>query len=127
VFQSFISINKWEPNMVDLESLSLPELRNLEVQIKAEIRRRGSHTQRAIKQVQKIAEKSGLTVSELLAALNGGAAIPELSSGFSRSGGVIKYRNPTNPSQGWTGHGRKPGWVVTYLDNGGSLEQLAAV
>jgi DNA-binding protein H-NS len=110
--------------MVDLESLSLPELRTLEVQIKAEIRRRGSATQRLIKKVQKIADDQGLSLNELLALANGGAVTTELT-GFSRSGGVIKYRNPVDPSKGWTGHGRKPGWVVDYLDNGGSLEQLA--
>ena len=38
--------------------------------------------------------------------------------------GVPKYRNSVDPSLTWTGKGRKPGWVVTYLDNGGELESL---
>jgi DNA-binding protein H-NS len=109
--------------MIDLESLSLSELRNLEIQIKAEVRRRGSLTQRLIKKVQKLADDQGLSLNELFAIANGNT---ELASTNTRSGGIIKYRNPVNPSQGWTGHGRKPGWVVSYLENGGSLEQLAA-
>jgi DNA-binding protein H-NS len=111
--------------MIDLESLSLPELRNLEIQVKAEIRRRGSATQRLIKKVQKLADDQGLSLGELFAIANG-HSVAELA-GSPRSGGVIKYRNPVNPEQGWTGHGRKPGWVVDYLGNGGTLEQLAAV
>ena len=108
--------------MDNLETKTLPELRSLRAAVEAEIRRRGSATQRLIKRVQKLAQDQGLSLNELIAVAGGAAEVPTVS----RSGSVIKYRNPTDPSIGWTGHGRKPGWVVTYLENGGSLEQLAA-
>ncbi|MDR1462735.1 MAG: H-NS histone family protein [Azoarcus sp.] len=108
--------------MIDLESLALPELRALRTQVETEIRRRGSATQRLIKRVQKLAADQGLSLNELIAVAGGASEIPTTS----RSGAVIKYRNPVNPSQGWTGHGRKPGWVVEYLANGGTLDKLAA-
>lgn len=38
--------------------------------------------------------------------------------------GVPKYRSSIDPSLTWSGKGRKPEWVVTYLANGGLLEQL---
>ncbi len=38
--------------------------------------------------------------------------------------GVAKYRNSVDPKLTWSGKGRQPGWVVTYLGNGGSLDQL---
>lgn len=38
--------------------------------------------------------------------------------------GVPKYRSSIDPSLTWTGKGRKPEWVVTYLANGGKLEDL---
>lgn len=36
----------------------------------------------------------------------------------------VRYRHPDNPSLTWTGRGRKPAWVVEWLDNGGTLDQL---
>ncbi|MDR1853736.1 MAG: H-NS histone family protein [Azoarcus sp.] len=107
--------------MLDLETLPLPELRTLKAQVEAEIRRRGSATQRLVKKVQKLAADQGLSLNELVAIAGGAGAAPATS----RSGSAIKYRNPVNPSQGWTGHGRKPGWVVEYLANGGTLDKLA--
>jgi len=39
--------------------------------------------------------------------------------------GTPKYRNPADAQQTWTGKGRKPGWIQTYMDNnGGDIERL---
>lgn len=38
--------------------------------------------------------------------------------------GIPKYRNSVDPKLTWSGKGRKPEWVVTYLGNGGALEDL---
>jgi len=38
--------------------------------------------------------------------------------------GIPKYRNSVDPKLTWSGKGRKPEWVVTYLGNGGTLDQL---
>ncbi|WP_287961779.1 H-NS histone family protein [Alcanivorax sp.] len=35
-----------------------------------------------------------------------------------------KYRNPDNPSETWTGRGRKPRWVVAALERGLTLDDL---
>jgi DNA-binding protein H-NS len=35
-----------------------------------------------------------------------------------------KYRNPSNPSETWTGRGNKPMWVQNHLDLGGKKEDL---
>ena len=35
-----------------------------------------------------------------------------------------KYANPSNPSQTWTGRGRKPVWVMERLTQGDTLESL---
>lgn len=107
--------------MIDLETMSLPELRTLRAHVDSEIRRRGSATQRLIKRVQKLAADQGLSLNELLSAAGPESEAPAVS----RSGAAIKYRNPANPAQGWTGHGRKPGWVITFLANGGTLDKLA--
>lgn len=36
----------------------------------------------------------------------------------------IQFRHPENPAIAWTGHGRKPQWVVDWLANGKSIEDL---
>jgi DNA-binding protein H-NS len=33
------------------------------------------------------------------------------------------YRNPNDPSQTWTGRGRRPRWLVAALDAGNTVEQ----
>jgi DNA-binding protein H-NS len=37
----------------------------------------------------------------------------------------VKYRNPDNPAQTWSGTGRKPTWLVEALSSGQSLEDFA--
>jgi DNA-binding protein H-NS len=37
---------------------------------------------------------------------------------------VAKYRDPTNPSQTWSGRGGKPQWVLDHLAAGGAMEEL---
>jgi DNA-binding protein H-NS len=36
------------------------------------------------------------------------------------------YRNPDNPSETWTGHGRRPRWITQQLSAGKRLEDLKA-
>lgn len=35
-----------------------------------------------------------------------------------------KYRNSVDPSLTWSGRGRKPQWIETYLANNGDLSKL---
>ena len=39
-----------------------------------------------------------------------------------RSSGKAKFYNLNDPSQTWTGHGKKPGWLRQALDNGADIE-----
>lgn len=36
----------------------------------------------------------------------------------------IKYQNPYDPSQTWTGRGKRPKWLVERLEAGDSLESF---
>lgn len=42
-----------------------------------------------------------------------------------KSGGQIKFRHPEDDSIGWTGHGRKPRWVIQWLEAGKRMDELA--
>lgn len=58
-----------------------------------------------------------------------GYAIEELfgsGSGRGKTGRTVapKYRNPADPSQTWTGRGKRPRWVQAHLDAGKAIQSL---
>lgn len=40
-----------------------------------------------------------------------------------KSKGEPKYRSSIDPNLTWSGKGRKPEWVITFIANGGKLEE----
>jgi len=106
---------------MNIESMPLSELRSLRAGIEQELRRRGSATQRLVRKLEKLATSQGLSLKELIGTAGGSEQILTVSP----VGTPIKYRNPDNPAQGWTGHGRNPKWVTDHLANGGTLDTLA--
>ena len=75
----------------------------------------------AIEQVKAIIEEYELTVDDIFPQRRTAA---NSTGNTSKVKGVPKYRSSIDPNQTWTGKGRKPEWVVTFLGNGGPLEQL---
>ena len=65
-----------------------------------------------------IAESLGLTVAEPKKR----KARAEKGTVEKREKGAPKYRSSVDSTLTWTGKGRKPKWIQTYLDNGGDLE-----
>lgn len=37
---------------------------------------------------------------------------------------TVRYRHPKNPDISWSGHGRKPQWVLEWINNGGAITDL---
>ncbi len=119
---------------MDLSSYTLPELRRLLTKIESEIHRRSESTRgTALEQVQKMAVEQDLTLSDLSEA---SAAPTETKAAITMDNAataakkvkvpsVIKYRNPANPEQGWSGHGRRPQWVLDWLAQGKLITDLA--
>ncbi|MDX9715946.1 MAG: H-NS histone family protein [Thauera sp.] len=118
---------------MDLSSYTLPELRRLQGKIEAEIRRRSDVTRRnLLKRMQKMAADEGLSLGDLLEGATPAASDDKPARRGRRPGPkkvkaapVIKYRNPANPDQGWSGRGRKPQWALDWLAQGKSLDELA--
>lgn len=107
---------------VDVDSMSLDDLRALRTQLdKAissyETRRR----KEALAAAEKAAREMGFSLSDLTGAAGrgrrGGAAGPE---------GQPKYAHPDDPTQTWSGRGRRPRWVTDQIEAGKSLEDLRA-
>ncbi|MCL2021262.1 MAG: H-NS histone family protein [Betaproteobacteria bacterium] len=104
---------------MDISQLSLMELKSLERQIPREIRRRAAEEKSNVRRkLEKLAQENGFTLAELMEA---GRSITRKSSGK----GVAKYRHPQLANLSWSGRGRKPRWVESWLTDGGKLEQLA--
>ncbi|MDR3352240.1 MAG: H-NS histone family protein [Zoogloeaceae bacterium] len=105
--------------MVDLASLSLVELQDLERVIPKEIRRRKAEDKAKVhKQLQEYAKSQGFTLDQFV---SGTAPVTRRST----SKVEAKYRHPEQSDLEWSGRGRKPKWLEAWLSSGGTLEQLA--
>ncbi|MDR2839628.1 MAG: H-NS histone family protein [Azonexus sp.] len=103
---------------MDLTTMSAAQLRDLQLRIPAELKRRESQEkQEILNRARALAKASGYTLEDLL----GKESKIKAGSGIKVR---IKYRHPQNPSLEWTGRGRKPKWVESWLANGGTLEAL---
>ncbi len=98
------------------ENMSVKELRALQAEIsealeKARVTRRNEL--RA--EVKAMVEREGFTLEELFG---------DRRMTTQKKGGIPKYRNPANPSQTWTGKGKRPGWMKELLDKGHSKDEF---
>ncbi len=101
---------------IDLGTMRRKELLELRNQVEkalkdAEVRERKA----ALKAAEKAAAEFGFSLSELS---------PEGAKPAAGSKTKAKYRNPGNPSQTWTGRGRKPQWVHDALKAGADISDL---
>lgn len=101
---------------INLDKLSRKELLELRDQLEkalenAEARER----QEALKAAEKAAAEFGFSLSDLA------SQTPRSAKGTKAR---AKYRNPAEPSQTWTGRGRKPQWVHDALKAGADISDL---
>ncbi|MDB5813160.1 MAG: transcriptional regulator [Rhodocyclales bacterium] len=114
---------------MELNKLSLSELKRQKGRIETEIARRSETSKRdLLKKVQKLAAEAGVPLSELLGVKKepktaARKATPKKTRG-SKGKVAPKYRNPADASQTWTGRGRQPLWVSGYVASGKSINDL---
>jgi DNA-binding protein H-NS len=105
---------------MDLSKMSSADLRNLQEQVKRELKQRESQDlAKAREEILAIAQSVGLPLKELIG--SGGAG-----AGARRKTGAVapRYRNPADTTQQWTGRGRQPKWVKEWLDAGKDISGL---
>ena len=101
---------------IDLDSLSLKDLKSLQTQVAQKIADFETRKKReALTALEEKAKSLGYSLNELL-----GTTAPR-----KRKPAAPKYANPADKSQTWTGRGRKPRWVEAALKSGKSLDDLA--
>jgi DNA-binding protein H-NS len=103
---------------MDLSSLSLIELRDLQQQIPAELKRREIvEKANVLSEMRALAKARGFSIEDFL----GKEVKDKVSTGVKVR---VKYRHPQNMELEWTGRGRKPKWVEAWLAAGSSLDAL---
>jgi DNA-binding protein H-NS len=102
---------------MDLSSLTVAQLRDLQQQIPAELKRREAQDKvNILNEVRAFAKARGY-------------ALEELVSKEAKAKGVtgkvkVKYRHPENAALEWTGRGRQPKWVAEWVAKGGKMESI---
>lgn len=101
---------------INLDNLSLKELKALQTSVAKAIADFGDRQRRAaLAEIEEIARAKGFSLAEL----TGGAAPRK------RAAAAPKYANPANRSDTWSGRGRKPRWFEAALKAGKTPEDLA--
>lgn len=100
---------------MDIDALSLNELKALRSKIDRAIATYEDRKKKeALAELEEMARRMGYPLAEILA----------VAGAKPRKTVAPKYANPEDPSETWTGRGRKPKWVEAALASGKSLEDL---
>lgn len=100
--------------MNDLENMSRAELVKLRADVdKAIASLADRERKKALEAAERAVAELGFTLSEL-------TGVP-IASKRAKSKSPAKYRNPADPTQTWSGRGRKPRWIIEAAAAGRDL------
>lgn len=103
---------------MDLSSLTVVQLRDLQQQIPAELKRREAQDKvKVLNEARAFVKARGYALEELLN--------KDLKGKVLTGKVKVKYRHPENAALEWTGRGRQPKWVAEWMAKGGKMESLA--
>jgi DNA-binding protein H-NS len=103
---------------MDLSTLTVSQLRDLQQQIPAELKRREAQDKiKVLNEARAFVKARGYALEELISK----EAKVKVVSGKVK----VKYRHPENAGLEWTGRGRQPKWVAEWVAKGGKMEALA--
>jgi len=102
-----------------IDHLSLADLRALAADVADLITSKQAEERVRLKdELRKLAGDAGFSIDELF---------PVKSKRPKTGAPAVKYRNPDNPDETWSGRGRRPAWFTSAMKRKGSApEQLAA-
>lgn len=98
----------------DLERMSVRELQELELKVrKARATAQDRNRAELRKKIETMVADAGFKLSDIFGARGGkGRTV------------AAKYVNPDDPSETWTGRGRKPRWLTAKIQEGAKLERF---
>ncbi|MDO5651546.1 MAG: H-NS histone family protein [Moraxella sp.] len=102
-------------SQIDLNSLTIAQLNDIEKNVEAVIKQKQrEQVAEAYAQFQEIAKALGMSVEDILKV-----------GKVSKKKLPVKYVNPNDKMQGWSGQGRTPKWLLAELEAGKKLEDFA--
>jgi DNA-binding protein H-NS len=105
-------------NNVSLEGLSVSDLTALQAKIDQQIKVKQEEARQEVKnKIIALLEESGLTISDLFPSVKG----QKVLTSDSKPKVKVKYSDGQN---NWTGRGRMPLWVKSFIQAGGDLASL---
>ena len=107
---------------LDLDALSLKELKDLQVSVAKTIANYEDKKRReALSALEAVARENGFSLGELV-----GGGFPSFTKGKKSDRAPIasKYCNPHNKADTWSGRGRKPLWFEAALKAGKKPEDM---
>jgi DNA-binding protein H-NS len=100
----------------DLDSMTLKQMLDMQEKLAVAIESKRKEERDDVKRaLADMAEKRGFSMDDLFGSKRGkGKPV------------AVKYVNPDNKAETWTGRGRKPNWLVSALKKSGTkIEQFA--
>ena len=98
----------------NLDKMSYAELLKLQKRVEEAISaKRVEDAADTKEQLRAVAEKAGFDLNELFGRRRG-----------KRGASSVKFRNPKDTSQTWSGRGRKPNWIVDAVKKGAKLDSF---
>lgn len=91
----------------DLALMSIDDLLGMKAKIDGELKNRAA---------EELANMEKRREQLLLLVGTEKPPVDELAVRRTRNPGVAKYRNPADPTQTWTGRGKKPAWMTGEKD-----------
>ena len=100
-----------------LDKMSFAELSELRDSVDAAMIVAQANERKELRaEMEAIAAKAGLTLAEIIGGKRGSA--------MKGSKVAVKYRNPKDADETWTGRGRKPNWLTAALKKGQKIESF---
>lgn len=107
---------------VEMDNLSIEELEHVIAEAQQCIQhKREEAVARARADIERIAASTGYSVEDLLGL---GRTRNRAPAPAPRKTVADKYRNPRDPTQSWSGRGKRPRWLQELLEQGGKLESF---
>ena len=125
------------PSKIDYTTWSIDDLKKEQKVIEKTIKLKETNERKhVLAELKAVARRSGYSLEEFLALELGNPAQATAAKASlaqknkksftkKRAPAKIKYRSPLNSEDTWTGRGRKPRWVSSFLQHGGTLEEIS--
>lgn len=108
---------------MDLTKLSRQDLSKLKSDVERELKKRERKEKSAAKKkIQAIAQSAGFSIGELFDEKKPKAAKPAAGK---RAKAKVKFRDPKNAKNTWSGRGRMPKWLAAEVEKGKKKEDFA--